>query len=89
MRFWLTLAVVFLTSCTSVHPQESKGPSGNVTYSMNCSGMGRTLDDCYRKAADLCPKGYNVVDRTGGTVATPIQNGTLAATDYRLVVACK
>jgi hypothetical protein len=36
-----------------------------------------------------CPIGYNIVDRTSGLVAIPMDGGTMAASDYRLAIECK
>lgn len=52
--------------------------------------MGRTLDDCYKKAGELCPSGYNIIDRASGTVAIPVTGGgILAAPQHNLAVECK
>lgn len=37
--------------------------------------MGRTLDACHVKAGELCPDGYNIIDRASGTVAVPAERG--------------
>ena len=86
----LTLAgLLLLTSCASIEPQEFKGPSGKTAYSMKCSGLGRTLGACYKKAGEVCPNGYNIIDRTSGTVAIPVQGGIIAAPQYHLAIECK
>src|SRR5947208_17099837 len=79
MRFWSVLLVLLLVSCASVQPQEFRGPNGKTAYSMRCSGMGRTLDDCYKKAGELCSSGYNIIDRASGTVAVPVNGGGVSA----------
>ena len=57
---------------------------------MRCSGMGRTLDACYKKAEEVCPSGYTIVDRASGTVAVPIGGGGfMAAPQYNLAIECK
>ena len=55
---------------------------------MRCSGMGRTLHDCYKKAGEVCPGGYTIIDRASGTVAIPVQGGIMAA-PQRLAIECK
>ncbi len=52
--------------------------------------MGRTLDACYMKAGELCPSGYNILDRASGTVAVPVSGGgIIAAPQHNLAVECK
>jgi hypothetical protein len=87
----LCLVMLFLVaSCAQVQPREFKGPNGKVAYSMRCSGMGRTLDDCYAKAGELCPAGYNIIDRASGTVAVPVSGGGfIAAPQHNLAIECK
>lgn len=63
MRVAIVGFVVVMTACAEVHPREFRGPNGKTAYSMRCSGMGRTLDDCYQKAGELCPVGYYIIDR--------------------------
>ena len=90
MRFWILTLALLLVSCASVQPQEFRGPNGKTAYSMRCSGMRRTLDDCYKKAGELCPSCYNIIDRASGTVAIPVTGGgILAAPQHNLAVECK
>lgn len=90
MRIVLATSAFLLASCASIDPVPFNGPNGRQAYSMKCSGMGRTLDACYVKAGELCPAGYNIVDRTTGTVAVPTMNGGfMAAPQHSLAVECK
>jgi len=74
MPFTLLFVVFFtLTSCMSVDPQPFRGPNGKPAYSMQCSGMGRTIDERYRKAGEVCPDGYNIVDRTSRIAEFPMR----------------
>lgn len=80
-----------LAGCASaIEPQQFNGPNGRAGYSMQCSGMGRTLDACYKKAGELCPKGYDLVSLASGTVAVPMMGGgVLAAPKHSMAVECK
>ena len=89
MRYALLVTVGMLVSCASVQPHEFRGPSGKTAYSMRCSGMGRSLDECYKKAGELCPTGYNIVDRTTATVGVPVNGGTMIAPQNTLAIECK
>jgi len=89
MRFSILLALLLLVSCASIEPKEFKGPNGRTAYSMRCSGMGRTLDDCYKTAGEVCPNGYDIIDRASGTVAVPFRGGIVAAPQHNLAIECK
>lgn len=82
-------SIFTLASCMSVDPQRFRGPNGKTAYSMKCSGMGRTLDECYQKAGELCLDGYTIVDRTSGIVGVPSNGGTLISTRQGLAIECK
>ena len=81
--------VIFATSCASISPQKFVGPNGKTAYSMRCSGMGRTLDACYKKAGEICPQGYTIIDRASGTVAVPINGSFMAAPQHNIAIECK
>lgn len=79
-----------LTACASIEPQQFVGPNSKTAYSMKCSGMGRTLDACYKKAGEICPGGYNIIDRASGTVGIPMANGgTMMAPQHNIAIECK
>jgi hypothetical protein len=81
--------IMMLISCATIEPKEFKGPNGNTAYSMRCSGMGRALDDCYKKAGELCPTGYNIIDRASSIVAIPVSGGVMATPQHNLAIECK
>lgn len=79
----------FIFGCAAIEPQQFVGPNTKTAYSMKCSGMGRTLDACYKKAGDVCPGGYIIIDRASGTVGVPMQGGTMMAPQHSLAIECK
>ena len=82
--------VLLLNACAAIEPQQFVGPNGKTAYSMRCSGMGRTLDACYKKAGEVCPSGYTIVDRASGTIAVPVTGGgMIAAPQHNLAIECK
>ena len=83
------LFTVLLASCASIEPNQFVGPDGNTAYSMKCSGLGRTLDDCYQKAGELCPSGYKIVNLTLETVIVPSGDSVIAAPKRNLAIECK
>lgn len=82
---------VSLAGCATVQPSEPfKGPNGRQAYTMQCSGMGRTMEQCYQSAAQLCPAGYDIIDRpTGPTALVPVGGMLMAAQRQGLTVECK
>jgi len=40
-------------------------PSGAQGEVILCNGMARSIADCYEKAGEACPSGYDVVDASG------------------------
>lgn len=75
-----------LAGCKNIQPKEFIGPNGKLAYSMEC----KTLDACYVKAGEMCPKGYAIVDSKTATKAIPLANGGfLAAPVYSIAIECK
>lgn len=79
-----------LASCASVHPNKFSGPNGKTAYSMRCSGMGRTIEDCYQKAGELCPSGYTIVgEASPGSAIVPVGGMLMVAHQSTLAIECK
>lgn len=89
MRFAALVIVVVLASCAQIEPREFQGPNGKTAYYMRCSGAGRTMDACYKKAGELCPTGYNIIERGSDLVAVPVNGGTMATSRRSLAIECK
>jgi len=88
MRYAVLLTVL-LAACGQITAQEFKGPNGGTAFYMRCSGAGRTMDACYKKAGELCPTGYNIIERGSDLVAVPVNGGTMASSRRSLAVECK
>lgn len=89
MRIVLLISTMLLSSCAGIEPQQFVGPNGKTAYSMRCSGMGRTLDACYKKSGEVCPAGYTIIDRASGTVGVPVSGGVMLAPQHSLAIECK
>ncbi len=89
MKILYVAIPLLLSACAAIEPQQFVGPDGKTAYSMRCSGMGRTLDACYKKAGEVCPNGYTIVDRASGMVAVPVNGGIIAAPQHNLAIECK
>ena len=46
---------------------------------MKCSGFGRNVNACFKTAGELCPNGYDIVDRSSGTQAMMFRGTLMAA----------
>ena len=84
MREIAVIAVLLLAGC-AVKAEHFVGPNSRPAYSMKCSGMGITLDDCFKKAGEVCPTGYNIIDRSTGTVCY----GNACGLKQSLAIECK
>lgn len=79
-----------LLGCASISPNEFKGPNGGTAYYMKCSGMGRTMEACLHKAAEMCPRGYAVITSgTSNAMGIPAGNSLLIASQRDLSIECK
>ena len=88
-RLMALSSLVVLSACAAVEPKPFRTPDGQTAYGMECSGMGRTLDACYRKADELCPRGFIIVG--GGTeiYPIPVHHGYIVAPYHSLAVQCR
>jgi hypothetical protein len=64
MRGTLAMAVLLalgLSSCAITATPIHGNDGGAYTY-IQCDGFWRTLDDCYVKANEVCPGGYEIAN---------------------------
>lgn len=68
MRSILTLLLLapMVTACTTARPMAL--PGGGQGYMVGCNGIQHTMADCYAKAAEICPTGYDIVSATAESV---------------------
>lgn len=87
MRKLIVIMAVLMVGCASIVPSQFVGPNGKTAYSMECGGQ---LDACYKKAGELCPSGYLIVNSASGTVGVPLANGgVLIAPTHNIAIECK
>jgi hypothetical protein len=55
----LALLAIALPGC-AVTATRIHGNDGNAYQYIECEGFWRTLDDCYLKANEICPAGYEI-----------------------------
>ena len=83
MKKLLILATLTITGCTTTPPEKIVTPSGNEGYSIKC---GAGPDNCYTKGDELCPDGYNVIERTNNSL-TASTGDTYPL--YYMLIECK
>ena len=80
--FLLPIAIAILASgCLPIRTQSFTGPNEQSAYTLQCSGFGRDMADCEKKAAKLCPAGYSTLVQNADTV-TGITPKTLTIECY-------
>jgi hypothetical protein len=88
----LALGVISLTGCAAAH--KTVMPDGRQGLSINCSGAAMSWNQCYEKAGDKCPHGYEVISKDGdggNAMAGGGSNGFFgsAGNTRSLMIACK
>lgn len=85
MRYLWLLAAVGLGGCVRTAPVMAPDGSHGILIS-NCNDS----QACYEKAAEICPRGYNVFDRQNQTWAyVPAFYGTRAVNQQELFISCR
>ncbi len=51
-------------------------PNGAQGQVVRCNGMARSMADCYAKAGEVCPSGYDIVDASGESRPMIIATGS-------------
>jgi len=87
----ILLASLFLFGCAS--SEQVVGPNGAPAYLVKCGNAVKAK--CTEKAADLCPKGYTLLDRNGNRYddLTKVGNAGMleikADTTTAMLIQCK
>lgn len=79
------MSCIVLAGCASVTPEKFIGPSGSAAYTMKCSGSGLDWDDCYKKAGEICPNGYEIIDKSSDVIG----GASGISTRRHMVLECK
>jgi hypothetical protein len=77
------VGLALLAGCVGVH--EVKGPDGKTALALSCG----QATNCYRKAGELCPDGYDFVDRNNASFVGGTNGSVYGGTETTLVVECK
>ena len=89
MNRLVAILALATAGCASVNPVPITGPSGRPGYAMQCSGMGRSIEQCYQVAGQKCASGYQVVSRSSELIAMPVNGSMAMAPRTGLVVECR
>ena len=93
MRYlYALLGLVLITSCAT--SQEIVLPSGQKGFTINCGSYeGDSWSACYQKAGEVCPSGYDILEKTEekdkNVIANPYSFQTLEDDKRVLVIECK
>lgn len=84
--------IAALAGCAASH--QTVMPDGSRGLSINCSGPALSWNQCYEKAGDKCPHGYDIVrqDGDGGNASFGAGSGWAAggvSNTRTLLVTCK
>jgi hypothetical protein len=61
MKNLFLILLLVLAGCASA--KQVRGPNGGTAYEVKCGNAVKSK--CTAKAADLCPRGYSVLERGG------------------------
>jgi hypothetical protein len=86
------LATLALWGCTSADP--IKLPNGKPGFVIACDGGANRWSSCYKRAAELCPAGYDLVTQNGESRPMLVTTGpgmyTAGTIEEReLMIECK
>lgn len=81
-----------LGGCAAAH--QTVMPDGRAGLSINCSGAAMSWNQCYEKAGDRCPHGYDIISKDGdggNGMAGGSRSGFFGASgnSRALMVSCK
>ena len=79
------VGLALLAGCVPVRVNEVKGPDGKAALALNCGNA----TDCYQKAGELCPAGYDFVDRNYASNVWVSDGYFWGGSVTTLVVECK
>ncbi len=91
MKNFFLLFLLVLAGCAS--SRQVRGPNGGTAYEVKCGNAVKSK--CTAKAADLCPRGYTVLDRNGDRYDDLTKVGNAGALEVKadtttiMLIQCK
>ena len=80
---------LFTSNLDSFSAKELTGQDERIIHTLSCSGTGKDWDDCYQEADTLCPDSYNIIKKSTGVVAIPVNGRSILSPSKKLVIECK
>lgn len=91
MRLVATALCLALVSC--VGAEKIVLPDGGTGYTIGCGGTQHSWNSCYKKAGEVCPGGYEPIERqsTNRPYAAATQQGLVSGSSEgrTMVIRCK
>jgi hypothetical protein len=80
------IAAIALTGCVApVRVTHVSGPDGAPAVVLSCHHEA----NCYERAGELCPAGYDTLNETSGFAIVPTAYGPVGASRESLLIRCK
>ena len=80
---------LFTSSLASDSPKSVTDTNTKQTYTVSCSGHGKSWNDCYQESDSLCPDGYNIIKKSTGVISTPVYGRSVLAPSKKIIIECK
>ena len=81
MRTLLMIAALLaLTACTT--SRSITLADGSQGQRIECDGAMLNMADCYQKAGDVCPRGYDTMAANGEAIPFAVSSGSFGANRY-------
>ena len=81
--------LLFTAVLGSDSPESATDQDKKETYTVTCGGTGKSWNDCYQEAEDLCPSGYTITKKSTGVISTPVFGNSTLAPGKKIVIECK
>lgn len=78
------MCVLALVGCATARP--IMGPDGTPHVSVQCK---RSVENCYEKAAQSCPRGYDIVDTSTTTTVIGDERSTVTGHGFGMLIKCR
>lgn len=62
MKKYVILLALICSACVTSRPLYTE-TNGEMVYEANCDGTAFSIGDCYKKASEDCPNGFDVKDK--------------------------
>lgn len=80
---WMTLLAALAGGCATA--EVVMGPDGTEHVNVHCQ---RQVSVCYRKMAEVCPGGYQVINGQQGFALVPINGQLYGGSNHDFLIKC-